>query len=72
MQHFACSIRCFVVPINSLLLTITLYSSVITMLVYNDFSLLHDIISEFDCNLHFLMSFFEIWDIEGLSPSPTS
>jgi len=73
MQHFASSIRCFVVPVNSLLLTITLYSSVITTLIYNDFSLFHEVISELDCNLHFLSVILEIWDTEGLSaPPPTS
>jgi len=66
MQHFAYSIKCFVVPINSLLLTITLHSSVITMLVYNDFSLFHEVISKFDHNLHFLGVVLKIWDIEGL------
>ena len=73
MQHFVYSIRCFVVPVNSLLLAMILYSSVITTLVYNDFCLFHDVISEFDRNLHFLSVVLEIWDIEGLSaPPPTS
>lgn len=43
------------------------------MLVYNNFSLFYDIISEFDHNLHFLSVILEIWDIVGLSaPPPTS
>jgi hypothetical protein len=43
-----------VVPINSSLLTITLYSSVITTLVYNDtkYCPIHDFINELDCNLN--------------------
>jgi hypothetical protein len=36
MRHLVYSVRYSVVPINSSLLTITLYSSVITTLVYND------------------------------------
>ena len=43
------------------------------MLIYNAFSLFHDVISEFDHNLHFLRVVLKIWDIEGLSaPPPTS
>jgi hypothetical protein len=40
-----------VVPINSSLLTVTLYSSVITAFVYDDkiFSPFHDVITEFNC-----------------------
>ena len=36
MRHLAYSVRISVVPIDSSLLTITLYSSVSTTLVYND------------------------------------
>jgi hypothetical protein len=35
-RHLVYSVRYSVVPINSALLTVTLYSSVITTLVYND------------------------------------
>jgi hypothetical protein len=35
-RHLACSVQHSVVPINSSLLTVTLYSSLITTLVYND------------------------------------
>jgi len=56
-----------------MLLSITLYSSVITTLVHNDFNLFHDVISEFDRNLHFLNVVLKTWDTEGLSaPPPTS
>jgi hypothetical protein len=50
MRHLVYNVRYSVVPIDSSLLTITLYSSVITTLVYNDakFSPLHDVINEFD------------------------
>lgn len=40
------------------------------MLVYNDFSLFHDVTSEFNHNLHFLSVILKIWDTEGLSASP--
>jgi hypothetical protein len=36
IRHLAYNVRCSVVPINSSPLTVTLYSSVITTLVYND------------------------------------
>jgi hypothetical protein len=36
IRHLVCSVTQSVVPINSSLLTVTLYSSVITTLVYND------------------------------------
>jgi hypothetical protein len=53
MRHLVYSVRYAVVPINSSLLTITLYSSVIIVLVYNDikyvFSPFYDVITEFDC-----------------------
>jgi hypothetical protein len=51
MRHLVYNVRYSAVPINSSLLTITLYSSVITTLVYNDTkysSPFHDVISEFD------------------------
>ena len=35
MKHLACSFRCFVIPMNCSLLTITLYSSIRTTVVYN-------------------------------------
>jgi hypothetical protein len=42
-----------VVPINSSLLTITMYSSVITTLVYNETKYSkHDVITEFNCSLN--------------------
>jgi hypothetical protein len=51
MRHLAYTVRYSVVPINSSLLTMTLYSSVITTLIYNDTvcSTIHDVITEFDC-----------------------
>jgi len=52
MPYFIFSISCSVVPVNFLLLTITLHSLVITSLVYNDTKYscpLHDYIIEFDC-----------------------
>jgi hypothetical protein len=49
-RHLVYNVRYSVVPINSSLLTITLYSSVITTLVYNNtkYCLFHDVITEFD------------------------
>jgi hypothetical protein len=52
MRYLVYNVRYSVVPINSLLLTITLYPSVITTLVYNDTKYSvppHDVITEFDC-----------------------
>ena len=51
MRHLVCSVRCSVVPFNPSLLTVTLFWSVVTAYAYNDkiFSLLHDVIAEFDC-----------------------
>jgi hypothetical protein len=46
MRHLVYSVGYSVVPINSSLLTITLYFSVITTLVYN----VTDVIAEVDCS----------------------
>ena len=48
IRHLAYRVRYSVVPINSALLTIMLYSSVITTLIYI-FSPFYDVITEFDC-----------------------
>jgi hypothetical protein len=51
MQHLVYSVRYSVVLINFSLLITTLYSSVITTLVYNDKKIsspFHDVITEFD------------------------
>jgi hypothetical protein len=52
MRHSGYNVRYSVLPINSSPLTITLYSSVITTLVYNDkvFSPFHDVITELHCS----------------------
>jgi hypothetical protein len=54
MWHLVYNVRYSVVPINSSLLTIKLYPSVITTLVYNDkvLSPFHDVITEFDSMLY--------------------
>jgi hypothetical protein len=51
MRQFVYSVRHSLLPINFSLPTVTLYSSVITKLVYNDtiFTPFHDVITEFDC-----------------------
>jgi hypothetical protein len=52
MRHLVYSVTYYVVPINSSLLTITLYSAVRLTFVHNDkiFSPSHDVITKFDCN----------------------
>jgi len=51
MRHLVYSVRYAVVLINSLALTIILYSSVITAPVYNDTNYpLYEVIKEFNCN----------------------
>jgi hypothetical protein len=51
MRHPVYSVRYAVVLINSLALTITLYSSVIKAPAYNDTKYpLYDVINEFSCN----------------------
>jgi hypothetical protein len=51
-RHLIYNVRRSVVPNNSSLLTITLYSSVITRLVYNDTKYsFRDVITKFDCIL---------------------
>ena len=71
MRHLVYNVRYSVVSINSSLLTITLYSSVITILVYNDTkhsSPFHDVITEFDCMLCMLCLMVTIWNVR-LSPN---
>jgi hypothetical protein len=62
MRHLVYNIRHSVVSFNSSLLTVTIYSWVITTLVYNDtiiLSLFHDVISEFNYILYpFFLSVF--------------
>jgi len=50
IRNLAYNVRHFVVPINSSLLALKFYSSVITTLIYNDtlFSLFHDFVAKFD------------------------
>jgi hypothetical protein len=52
MRYLAYNVRYSVIPVNSSLLTVTLYSSVITTVVYNDtiFSPFHGVITEFEWN----------------------
>jgi len=55
MRHLVYSVRYAVVLINSLALTIKLYSSVITAPIYNDTKYpLYEVIlvNEFSCKLH--------------------
>jgi len=61
MQHLVYSVKYSEVPINSLLLTITLYS-VRTTLVYDDkiFSPFHDVITKFNCILFAFEYYYEI------------
>jgi hypothetical protein len=55
MHHLVCTVRYSVVPLNCSLLTIILYSSARTTLVYNDtkysgpFMTFYDVLTEFDC-----------------------
>jgi hypothetical protein len=66
--HLLYSVRYSVVTINSSLLTITLFSSVLRKLVYNDkiFSPFHEVITEFDC------SWCAGWDSSGGYPEHKS
>jgi len=47
-RHLVYSVTHSVVQINPSLLAITLYSSVITILIYNDTQQFHEVIAEFD------------------------
>ena len=62
IRHFAYCVRYSVVPTNSQLLNMTLYSSVVTRLVYNGTEYFAHVLTEFDCifSLLFCLSFWNI------------
>jgi hypothetical protein len=62
MHHLVYSVKYSVVPINSSLLTMMLYSSVRTTFAYDDkiFSSFHDVITEFHCILFSFEYYYKI------------
>ena len=58
MRHLVYNVRCYAVPVNSSLSTITLYSSVKQ---HNISIPVHDVISEFDCTCIYIYIYIYIY-----------